>query len=1175
MNLVKKLLLLIAVVLVFFIAAGLLLPIFIDVNDYKSKIEQLVEDNIGRKLTLEGDLELKTFPFLKVKTGQLALANPDGFPRQNMLEIKSAEVGIRLLPLIFKKVEAGTIKFDSPVINLTQKSNGETNWAFNTDNQPAEENNEQTQSESALAAIAVQGFEISSAQINFADLSSDTIVSVTDLNLRTGSIIPGSSFPVEISAQLQGSILPEPVQATLDSDVVIDSALENLTINEFKSVINQSQSNYEINSPLISLDIPNNQLAIATLEFKDLTDPNTTTQLLIDKVDVDLNSLLVSLDMASADFVSAQLKAQLKLPGIQFDANTSKASIDSAALLITHPQLEGEIELPETAFDLSHDDISVQALKGKLRHKNLNAELSIPEISVNKDTLEINVNAIETVIGESRLTTGVHGALAPLSINFDLKTDNLNLKSILASLDTDLNTAKASALTNLDLDVSGLYAENNLKITQLNGQLDETTINASASMVDFNSPAYQLDLNLGDLAIDDYLPQPTTDKSQSTSQSAAAAAGAPVGLSQFNVVAAITANRIYSQNNNIALENLSLKLAPDKDKTSISFESILSGEVLPEALTLNLNTLARVNPTKNNVELNALQIKAQGKTINSGINIPSLTAPMSAENINIENITASFSNSVANSELTIPGLSYDTAKSYLVIKNVTGKGSFNDIDANIILPNLSVALDSQSLKVNELALDLSGSKPVGRLSVPTLDVDLTNKTLGPTNIIFEGQDGRAQVNLKPTDGSNNYSGNLLANDFNLRGILNRFNVLSDLEDKSALTRINIQSPITFSQSKLKLENIKANIDDTSISGHVNATFGLNPVYTFAINVGNLNADRYIPPASESQSTNSTKAVAAPVAIPVELFKETTANGDLHFDNLQIGGAQFSNFNIGVTSKDGKLSISPIKSNFFNGTMNGSLGIDSSGKTPRLDFDYALSGVALEPALSSLGVTDKLAGKGDFQLNMAATGETDKAMTASVKGASSLNINNGTLKGINLQDILFKGYQTYASLKNKTVNSKYNPADQTEFSSMSGSWAINAGIISGEDLIIQAPLFRIDGKGQVSLINNTIDYLLNVKVVKSLEGQGGKSMKELEGRTIPLSITGSLTAPQYRLDVSALVKAEARKKAEEKIQEKIEDKLGEKLEGEGTLQEKLQKKAVEKAGEKLLDLFNKF
>ena len=867
MNLVKKLLLLIGVILVLFIAAGLLLPIFIDVNDYKSKIEQLVEDNIGRKLSLEGDLELKTFPFLKVKTGQLALANPEGFPRQNMLEIQSAEVGIRLLPLIFKKVEAGTIKFDSPVINLTKKSNGEANWEFNADTNPTDKESKQTNSASSLAAIAVQGFEISNAQVNYTDLTSDTIVSVNELNLVTGSIIPGNSFPVEISAQLHGSMLAQPLQATLDSDVVIDSNLENLAISDFKSVINQSQSNFEISSPDINYDIVNSQLALTTLELKDLSDPDTKSQMLVDKVEIDLNSLLVNLDNANADYISAQLSASLKLPKIQFDANKSTAIIASTALSVNNNDLNAQLDLPETVVDLTRSDIAVQNLTGKYSYNGLNAALSIPEISINKDTMQINANAIETLIGDSRLTADVDAALSPLAVDFTLNTNKFNLKEILKSLGTDLNTAKTSALTQLVLDVSGNYAQDSLKIMQLNGKLDETTINASASITDFNAPVYQLNLDLGDLAIDDYLPQPAADSPEPASETAAAVAGAPVALSQFNITASMTANRIFSKNNAIAVDKLSLNLAPEKDKSAISFKSLVTGDALPESVNLSMDTLAFVNSAKSNLELNSLKINAKGNTISAGIDIPLLIAPLSVEKINIENITLNVSNSVANSQLNIPDLSYDSAKSSLVIKNVTGKGSFNEIDANIILPNLSVALESQRLKINELALDLSGSKPVGRLSVPTLDVNLTNKTLGPTNIIFEGQDGRAQINLKPTDASNNYSGNLLANDFNLRGILNRFNILSDLEDKSALTRINIQSPVHFSQSKLKLENIKASIDETSISGHIDATFGLKPTYTFSIMIGDLNADRYIPAASEAESTSSTKTVAAPVAIP--------------------------------------------------------------------------------------------------------------------------------------------------------------------------------------------------------------------------------------------------------------------------------------------------------------------
>lgn len=1173
MKLIKKLLLITGAILLLFIATGLFLPMFIDVNDYKSKIEQLVEQNIGRKLTLQGDLELKTFPFIRVKTGELTLANPQGFPRENMLEINSAEIGIRLLPLILKKVEAGTIKFDSPVINLTKKSSGEANWEFGTDEKQQGEELKRGNSGASLAAIAVQGFEITNAQVNFADLSAGTIINISDLNLQSGSIIPGTAFPVDISTNISGSMLAESLQAKLNSEVTVDSALEKVVFKQFNSTINQSESNYQINSPQITFQIQDNRLAIDKLAVKDLTDPQTQVGMLIDNAEFDLNSLVANFSNVNADFMSADLSASLRLPKVNFDINNLSASIVSTAVSVKNNELNAQFNLPQTILDLTKSDLLVENLDGNYSYNNLDGSLLIPSILINKDRLQVTANGIKTVLGESEVMADISGGLSPVAITFDLNTDNVNLKDILSSLGTDLDTAKSTALTQLALKLSGDYEQNKLSIRQLSGKLDETTFDGIASITDFNTPVYKLMLEVGELAIDDYLPPPTQSNPQSGSDTVATAAGTPLALSQFNLTAELKADRIYSSNNDISLEKLILNLAPVTDKSSIAFKSLISGNALPEPVDLDISTLVFINSAKSNVELTALQMNAKGKTITAGLDVPLIVAPFSTGNINIENIGASFSNQQANGKINIPNLSLDTAKSSLVIKNVTGNGAFNDIDANIILPNLSVALDSQSLKINDLALDLSGKKPVGRLSIPTLDVNLANKTLGPTNVIFEGQDGRAQIDLKPTDSTDSYSGNLLAKDFNLRGILNRFDILNDLEDKSALTRIDIQSPFNFSQSRLKLENIKASIDETDISGNVEAGFGINPVYNFSIMIGELNADRYIPAAPDTESSNSTKAVAAPVAIPVELFKDTTAKGDIHFDRLLIGGAQFSNFSIGVTSNDGRLSISPIKSNFFDGSMNGNLAIDSARKSPQLDFDYSLSNVALEPALTSLGVTDKLTGNGNFNLQMGAVGKTDREMTASVKGTSNLNIENGAIKGINIQQILFNAYETYATLKNKTVNSKYNPADQTEFSSMTGSWVINGGIISGNDLQIQAPLFRINGVGEISLINNSIDYLLNIKVVKTLEGQGGKLMNDLEGKTIPLSITGSLANPQYNLDVSALLLAEATREAEEKIQEKIEDKLGEKLEGEGTLQEKLQKKAVEKVGEKLLDLFN--
>ena len=1173
MSFIKKLLIAVGILFLLIIVTALFLPVFVDVNDYKSKIEQLVEENLGRELKLKGNLELKTFPTLRIKTGELALANPAGFPHENMLEVKNAEIGIQVLPLLTKKVEAGTIKIDSPVINLTKKSNGEANWELPAANETAETSTQDSDSSAALAAIAIQGFEITNAKLSYADFTSDTLVNAEELNLTTGSIIPGAAFPVELSTQVSGSMLTDPIQAKLSMRTNIDSNLSNLTIADLSSTINMAESTYQINSPNVQFDIENNQLSATDLTMLAPIDDQSNADIKIPKLGFDINRLLADIQGTEVAYSAADLNATVSLPKLSFDADKLIASIDKADVNVTNPELKAALSLPETQIDLSVDELVLNNLTGNFSYNNLNGELTIPQAAFNTQTSEFSANDIQTSIDEASINTDVGGGLDPMQVNFGLKTESLNVKQLLSALDIAVETGSNTALTNLDLNLNGQYQDNNVTVETFSGKLDQTTLSGNASIKDFANPAYDFKLDLGDLALDDYLPKATQSDAQQSGEAAAAAAGAPIALSQFNVNAQINAQRIYSDLNGLSLENLKLGLSPKDNASAISLTSSISGTAVPEVINVNLSTNAQIDTEKNSATLADLNLKAKGQTINAGVSIPSATIPFSAENINLTDITATFSNAAANAELNLPQVDFNANNSTVVINDVSGKAAANDINATILLPNLSADLNNQRLKVNELALDIKGKQPVGRLSIPTLDVNLSNQTLGSTNIIFEGQDGRAELNLKPTDGSNTYAGNLLANNFNLRGILNRFNLLTDLDDKSALTEVNIQSPITFSDTKLKLENLKASIDSTQISGFVDASIGLNPVYNFDINVGQLNADRYIPAAAESESTNSTKTVGAPVAIPVELFQNTTANGKIHFDKLAIGGAEFSDFNIGVTAKDGRLSISPLESGFFNGRMDGDLAVDSSTATPKLDFNYTLSQVALEQALSSLGVTNKLAGNGNFSLDMRAAGATDKALLASVKGNANLKVDNGAIKGVNLQDVLFKGYQAYAALKDKTVNSKYNPADQTEFSSMTGSWSINGGVISGNDLNIQAPLFRITGNGQVSLVSNTIDYLLDVKVVKSLEGQGGQSMKELEGRTIPLRITGNLNSPQYNLDISGLVKAEAQRKAQEKIEEKIEEKLGEKLEGEGSLQEKLQKKATEKLGEKLLDLFN--
>jgi uncharacterized protein involved in outer membrane biogenesis len=61
------------------VIALVLILLFVDPNDYRDDIEQLVERETGRDLTLTGDLKLSVFPWIALELGATSLGDAPGF----------------------------------------------------------------------------------------------------------------------------------------------------------------------------------------------------------------------------------------------------------------------------------------------------------------------------------------------------------------------------------------------------------------------------------------------------------------------------------------------------------------------------------------------------------------------------------------------------------------------------------------------------------------------------------------------------------------------------------------------------------------------------------------------------------------------------------------------------------------------------------------------------------------------------------------------------------------------------------------------------------------------------------------------------------------------------------------------------------------------------------------
>ena len=80
---IKWVLIFVGVLVVFVISALLIIPLFVDVKQYKPQIEEKVSKATGRPFALGDDLSLSLFPWAGLSFSDLRLGNPPGFKEKD------------------------------------------------------------------------------------------------------------------------------------------------------------------------------------------------------------------------------------------------------------------------------------------------------------------------------------------------------------------------------------------------------------------------------------------------------------------------------------------------------------------------------------------------------------------------------------------------------------------------------------------------------------------------------------------------------------------------------------------------------------------------------------------------------------------------------------------------------------------------------------------------------------------------------------------------------------------------------------------------------------------------------------------------------------------------------------------------------------------------------------
>jgi AsmA protein len=334
--------------IVLVIAALLIIPSFVDLQKYKPQIEEQVAQSTGRPFSIGGDLSLSLFPWAGVALSDLHLGNPPGFKEKDFVTIKSFDVQVKLLPLIFRDIQVKRFVVEGPRIVLEKSEDGRGNWeglgkpSERVAQEKREAPGEKAGGELPIKGLAVGEFAVTDGSALWIDRSTGERREISDMTLRLSDVALESPIRLSLSAKMDGKPLSaegtvgplgkEPGKGTLPVDLSF-KALDELTVALKGQVTDAATTqNFEL-----SLDVspfsPRKLMTALDREFPvATTDPEALNRLALkmtlkgNPTDVTVSDGSLDLDQSKMTF-NARAKDFSK-PDLQFKMNLDEIDLD-------------------------------------------------------------------------------------------------------------------------------------------------------------------------------------------------------------------------------------------------------------------------------------------------------------------------------------------------------------------------------------------------------------------------------------------------------------------------------------------------------------------------------------------------------------------------------------------------------------------------------------------------------------------------------------------------------------------------------------------------------------------------------------------------------------------------------------------------------------------------------
>ncbi|HXY52928.1 MAG TPA: AsmA family protein [Terriglobales bacterium] len=455
----KRTLKIVAIVIAVLLVILIAIPLIINVNSFRPRIESEASAALGRQVSL-GNLSLSLLTG-SVGVDDIKIADDPAFSKSPFVTAKSLKVGVELMPLIFsKQLNVTDITLDEPQITLLKAPNG--TWNFSSLGGTAAKKPEAEKSGSTPQNFSVARLQVKDGKLLVGKANSAKTQAYDKVNIEVTNFSTTSQFPFKLTAGLPGggnadiSGKAGPINAqdaamtpfstavkvnnlNIGSAGFIDPASGIAGLANFDGTLNSDGSQAKAVGTFTGEKLkfsPKGTPAPVPVVIKHTVDANpakesgeiTQGDILLGKAVAHLTGTfqtqgetqVVNLKLHAPDMPVDQLEALLPALGVVLPSGSQlKGGTLSAELGITGPLdklvITGPVRLANTklaGFDLGSKLGALSAFTGKaasnpdtsIQNASLNARVS-PE-GTKADNINLTVPAIGVITGAGTVSPG-------------------------------------------------------------------------------------------------------------------------------------------------------------------------------------------------------------------------------------------------------------------------------------------------------------------------------------------------------------------------------------------------------------------------------------------------------------------------------------------------------------------------------------------------------------------------------------------------------------------------------------------------------------------------------------------------------------------------------------------------------------------------------------------------